>query len=672
MIIKRFEFSEGKTELVFNRYINVVPALKAAERYELLRGFVALVSDLSDPNIIQNVVEIETKGEQGNLSYEYLSQHRIFDAVKKNYVLGKDILHAIAKHDVSIPEFNPKNVNIVKMLKATPEGAIPELDELRNIYAEKIGSRNLLNEEVLQLDLQIKELEREISASGNLLQTYREILLAPLEDSEDEKQNILKPLREQKETFVENLTTIQEQVYAYKTSNLAKLNELVELAKEEAQDNANAMADELLGIYNEIVEQEDSLRSRGIFINEALEDYSEKKAEYEDLLSRISGPNVSDDKKKELESLHYHIKNYDDVYFGKKDVPTLDSLEDLEQNLLREMGFETWSGYLMADQVAASDPWVVRQSEDAKNAFKKAEETWLRVSAEIQSLDGYLEGLEYLNALQVDAKLVVGYAPEDDVPVEKLVTALRSSLVSTDEETPLSIALGNVISSFGITKPASTDIAHMIRIGDYLLEEGSIQKMINDLEAECASIGHQVQETDRQIAMVENELIGQKDGLVKKIAQEKSRRAQMEKEVVSKGATRSSKKELSEVMEEKAFSLQRKINDIILEEAERLHLEEFAYYLEAEPSDENKISNFLFSLFASLRDVGEVGSIPVLFDDIFSDLDDQTCDYVLRQILVYSDVAQIVILSDAQIVARWIAMNDPEKVALVKVEQLPV
>lgn len=672
MIIKRFEFSEGKTELVFNRYINVVPALKAAERYELLRGFVALVSDLSDPNIIQNVVEIETKGEQGNLSYEYLSQHRIFDAVKKNYVLGKDILHAIAKHDVSIPEFNPKNVNIVKMLKATPEGAIPELDELRNIYAEKIGSRNLLNEEVLQLDLQIKELEREISASGNLLQTYREILLAPLEDSEDEKQNILKPLREQKETFVENLTTIQEQVYAYKTSNLAKLNELVELAKEEAQDNANAMADELLGIYNEIVEQEDSLRSRGIFINEALEDYSEKKAEYEDLLSRISGPNVSDDKKKELESLHYHIKNYDDVYFGKKDVPTLDSLEDLEQNLLREMGFETWSGYLMADQVAASDPWVVRQSEDAKNAFKKAEETWLRVSAEIQSLDGYLEGLEYLNALQVDAKLVVGYAPEDDVPVEKLVTALRSSLVSTDEETPLSIALGNVISSFGITKPARTDIAHMIRIGDYLLEEGSIQKMINDLEAECASIGHQVQETDRQIAMVENELIGQKDGLVKKIAQEKSRRAQMEKEVVSKGATRSSKKELSEVMEEKAFSLQRKINDIILEEAERLHLEEFAYYLEAEPSDENKISNFLFSLFASLRDVGEVGSIPVLFDDIFSDLDDQTCDYVLRQILVYSDVAQIVILSDAQIVARWIAMNDPEKVALVKVEQLPV
>lgn len=670
MIIKRFEFSDKKTELSFGDRISVVPALKAAERYELLRGFAALVSDLSDPEIVQNTVEIETQGVPGILSYDYLSTHRIFDTVTRNYILSRDILNALVKKEVSIPEFNPKNVNVVKILKATPEGTIPELDVLRSLYAEKISSKKMLEEKVVHLDLDVRGLEREIENSKNLVQTYREILVAPLEDTENEKDNILKPLREQKESLIGQLENIQERIHSYKNSNLARLQELVDLATEEARDNANSMADYLLEIYNEVMEFEDQLNSKGIFINEALEDYSEKKKEYDDLLSRISGPDVSEKKKNELDSLHHHIKNYDAIYLNQKNPPTLESLELLEQEMLQEMGFETWSAYLMADQVAASDPWVVRQVEEAKVAFKKAEETWLRVSAEIQSLDGYLESLEYLNTLQVEAKMAVGYSLEENVPVEKLIAALRSSLVSSNEETPLSLALGGVISSFGITRPSGGDIAHMIRIGEHLLEDGSVQKMITDLELESLNIQNRIKETTERITLVENDLIGKKDGLLKKIAREKSLGGHFKKESENKSAEIQENFELIENLDNEIFALQRKINDIILEEAKRMHFEEFSYYAEAEPSDENKVSNFLFSLFASLRDVGEVGSIPVLFDDIFSELDESMCDYILRQIMVYSDVAQIVILSDAQIVARWISMNDSEQVALVKVEQI--
>jgi hypothetical protein len=658
MILKRFYFEEEGTEMTLHPCVSVVANLTSLERATIIRalGYVALGGDTD------SFPEIEINGEHCTLTPEVIQKFNLAGGVLDPIVTGNDIRLALEGPKADIPPFDPAQLDVVQFLVQTPEGIYPDLDSCRREYTRFTSGRLEYMRYMEQLKISYNDAIRRHDTAVNALNAAKRILTTPVQNDES-IQDASFPFEQQLDALQTQFNLIEAKIEDFKKADIVAFKNLIDACTREARETAAVIAEELERLIRFVSESERSLGERGIPIETTLEEYTKTKIELEIVEQKVAGPQISNEKREALESVHEEISLLEDNY--KKNATRIEELTRIQEELLRELGFPTWTAYLMAEQVAAADPLIVKELETSKVAYKEAEEKWLRVAAEIQSIEGYLESVEALDEIAATSKIVLGYTEDQDVSNEQIIKRLKSSMISLGDPTPLALETEKALASYGLPVPPGHDIVQMIRIGEEFLANDNANLALINLKRDRENILASIEAVKGQLKLIEEqsmdtaqEVIFQMGALNEAVIETRKEKDRLENEV-------SAKQELALLYEEGVKKTQNKINDLVLILAENEYIEQNGLHIEETFSPRDLLTNYLFQRFAAVRSVGTGGSFPIVFDDAFIDVPEDLLFVALQEIENYSQGNQVVILTDSQFIGNWALQLGPVQAEVV-------
>lgn len=663
MRLKRFVFPDTGNEVVLHPAISVLPNLTSAERYVILRsvGLIAMGGDE------QTFPEVEVDGSHLKLTPEVVESLGLAGIDSDLVITSHNVEEALRSDDAfRVDPFDPSKLDIPRFLMSTPSGHYPGLDTARSKYADTVASKNEHAAFVFGLQGRQMELERHLEGLRGSYMAYKHLLTnadAGVDPTADEA---IRPLKSQLRGLEGELKGVESRIRAYEQSDMGKLKEMVDTVRLESNTISKEIAEQIIALSKEVNGVESELEESGIPLGETLQRYANASNHLDIISKSMSGPVVSDAEHARLDDIRAEIAMLENSE-GIKRTAEIRALELERQQVLERLGFPTWSAYLMSEQVAAADPLTSRDREKARLSFNEAEEAWMRVSAHLQSREGYLDTVETLNELVGMSCVLLGYSPSQDVPIDKLVMALQSSIVPLGEPTVASKSLMDALDSFGMRVNDSRDVVFMVETAERLLAEESVLSAIQDLGRDRENILLSIQTIFGRIRVIEDERLSDASVLVGKTAHLRAEIHKTEQSLSLLAEEISAKMEMGEVFAKNITSWQRRINDMVLVIAEEQYrVENGLDMVREEPSPQERLERYLFGAFASVRNVGRAGPLPLVFDDPFFGLSEELTLAVLNEVLRLSATTQVIIVTDSQLVTNWAL-----QVGLVQAEVIP-
>jgi hypothetical protein len=647
MLFKRFWFPEEKSELLLHPAVSVLTNLTSYERAALIRsiGYIALGGDTDI------TPEVSINGTLLPLTPEVIAEYGLVGVNVDMLVTAEDIDAALRGTLDEVPPFDPNKVDVRAYLMRTPAGVNHDLDACREEYGKCVASRDAHAKQVEDLMRNLQDVERELAIAQRRLHDAKTILTTPAShDTATAKAK--EPFDQQLMMLNGQLRVVEHRIKEYSKSDLGQLKNLLDAVRQESLLLSNSVAEDLETKMRTVSDMERRMGERGIPLDATLERYNVASEKLDFFTAKMMGPNMSQGERDELEVIHEEIVSLDEN--NKKHVAKIAELNARQDAILHRHGFPTWAAYLMAEQVAAADPLTTRELESARAEFKEAEAHWLRVSALVQSTDGYMESLEALDQIITFAKQILGIGEEVQISVEELADALRATVLSTGEPTALSKELESRLVKMGLLVPQGHDISKMISAAENFLEANRAGVALQELIRERSRITESVQRVNEQIAMIDQQSMQAAQEVLSHISQVYEEVSEVEKKKRKIEAEINSNRNSGSGFVAKVQEAQRKINDLVLLMAEHDYLVEHGVMeQEEEFSHEDLLRRYLFDRFAAARSVGAVGSVPLVFDDAFMNLPVELLRVALGEVARFSEVSQSIILTDDPTISNW-------------------
>jgi hypothetical protein len=277
-----------------------------------------------------------------------------------------------------------------------------------------------------------------------------------------------------------------------------------------------------------------------------------------------------------------------------------------------------------------------------------------------------MESLEALDAVVALAKGLLGAPLDETIPVENLVEGLRSTVLSTGEPSALSGELENRLVKLGLLVPQGHDVAKMIGIAENFLAANRAGVALQELIRERSKLTESTQRVKEQIATIEQQSVAVAQEVLSHISNMYAEVQKAERERDALEAEINKKKSLGAHYVAGVQEAQRKINDLAILIAEHDYLVEHGVMEQSEKlSHEDLLKNFLFNCFAAVRNVASVGSLPLMFDDAFMNLPVELLRVGLDEVAKFSEVSQVLILTDDPTIANWALEVGPMQAKVV-------
>lgn len=662
MIITKYIFSNGEEEIVFHPSMSIITSTTIAEKKELVKAISGLITPENLRGLKSEIV-LDTGETLTEKDIQRLHDLNLLDYVKENVVTWNSIKDIVEVPEIHFEPFDPSTVNVEQFLLETPSGVAPLLDTLRETYVANTNKRDAIVEEHNTLTHLLAENKKTLANTEQIISVYKKALFAPWDEGTEGTKEIA-PLLSKKKKMEEQLAITKNKIFNYKESNLGSLEDAVIAAKQEANENAKRKANKIVLLRSLLDKQEKEMQAKGFDVEKVLEEFNKRKTAYEKVQEKFGNNTDNPSRiKEELESLHERIVNYQKFASRNKKMPPKEELESRQRDLLAQLGFSTWGAYVMADQVTAADPVLVKKLRKTESDFRKIEEVWLRMIAEMQKLDGYMENIEEMGQLLDQSRYLTGVGEGENMTIKEIADRLSKGYAPAEELGESGQKLSVKLEDLEVVDH-STDVVHLIRIAEQVLTESKVKQILSELANQQTQLEKHLSHLSAEISEIEKDLLGGKAQLLVGIARQEAILVE-NKNLVSETQEKimETLRHKSECEKEILFTKQQ-ISDLVISIFKKKHIEKQNALLSEKENVLSRLESFLFNLFASLHNVEEAGAVPVVFDDIFTHLDQQTAHFILDKIAVLGLSTQAIIISDSDVVSQWIVNSDQEMVGL--------
>jgi hypothetical protein len=357
--------------------------------------------------------------------------------------------------------------------------------------------------------------------------------------------------------------------------------------------------------------------------------------------------------------------------------------QESERRLLAELGFSSYSDYLLSTATLVVDPAAPRRLIDTRRRLDDAEAVWDEVTG--GSIRAQRERVEERQvALLVQARdLLGGRLPDGDVAV-----ALRE--LRTAPDAPDDLALVAALRDVGIVlDPAAVD---PIAIAEqFLAEADEAHARRAALQAELSSVADDLDDVQRELAalppldehtIAADDLEAARHALQR--AQDDEQRAQrlvvavrsaaaehraaiqrieaLEADLAGahaaeqQAAARVSQLEAATAAAETQHERHRRARQAVAERNDAV----------IDLTDVERIPTevYLLARIAGQREVGQAGSVPLVVADALNGLSVETTQGVLEVVERFAPVVQVVLMSDDPAIEEWAKSFGPEGAAV--------
>ncbi len=359
-------------------------------------------------------------------------------------------------------------------------------------------------------------------------------------------------------------------------------------------------------------------------------------------------------------------------------------LRAIEERLLADLGFETWSLYIMGVASPTSDGDRQQRYEVAKASYEFAEDELARAAGDpVHDVPELTSAERRVSELREQAAVLLGRQLGDD-PVAELrahVVPAGSLRGSIDEAV---IALRVAVIEAGVTLNDPSDQQELVgaaegflAAADRRLAEADERRkqtgeLAEQLAAERTKLAEVLSPAELRVELADDDpevgaIRARMDDSARRIERNEQRAAHVAAQRVVIERLRSAAESVVEAAESARRDLTRLVADLeransqltAVEERNRVaEIERAAQRLAARKSaaataDVEGVEWSLLARIASQRSVSFVGSMPLVIDDALSTFSFDRIETVYDRLARMSDVVQIFVLTDDPAVSSW-------------------
>jgi hypothetical protein len=452
-------------------------------------------------------------------------------------------------------------------------------------------------------------------------------------------------------------------------------------------ERANELADEFRRLQADVQVLEQRLEDRGFGPATAMHQLEQARAALAEAERGVAKPDLSPDDITELEAAHEAVLEAERKAsgFGRRNQKRLDEVRAAEQVILDRVGFPTWSAYVMGSTLLSIDPVAEQRLEKARFEVESAEAHWADITAMIEADPEHRSLIDQLEAVYLEAyDLLDGDEPEDVEAALRQVKVPRRE-VTTEE---LVDALVYQLELVGLNLPADmVGVDYAVVVADaFLAEAAGINDRIAELrderrrtESALESIEREQQTlaaADARVTTIDlTEPHAADDSDVDLVALEGELAAARENEADHRDAVEAREALVDAATQIDAVSTSRLIK-LATDLAEKVGQplddkprSEPAFEIDPGGDDAQSVPEaiefYLLARLAALRSVSFAGSVPLVLDDTFADIDPELVRSLLGKLERMAETVQVVYLGDDPTVANWALEAGFERAAVV-------
>ncbi len=354
-----------------------------------------------------------------------------------------------------------------------------------------------------------------------------------------------------------------------------------------------------------------------------------------------------------------------------------------ETTLLKQLGFETWSEYVMGVASPEAEAERQRRYEVAKATYEFAEDELARAAAQPAHDSPDLRAAERrVSELREQAARLLGRSPGPD-PVAELrehtvpAGSLRGSLTSAGSALRVALAEAgeHVPADESATALRDRAQAWLDGLGDRERELTELQTRYDQVEATIAATSRElellsVEHPAADVADDDPELLELRARLDAATVRVDAHRVALDRVGRLRARLAELVAEIGRLTDEVAAAerdvsltvarLDAAVEELTeaeqrwrLVEAERIATRRAAREARGADLDVDAIEWYLLARLAAQRSVSYVGSMPIAIDDAFGGWSTERLASVYHRLARMSDVVQVIMVSDDEDVARW-------------------
>lgn len=439
---------------------------------------------------------------------------------------------------------------------------------------------------------------------------------------------------------------------------------------------AAELADDFEQLQQDVERLEAALDREGAGASAAMERLEAARARVIEAERAMRKPDLSPEQVAELEAAHDEVieaeRKATGALVGRKSAARrLEEAREREQAILDDVGYPTWSSYVMGASLWSVDPQAEDRLDRAKFELEAAEAAWADLTAAIEANPEHARLLDRLEAVYVEAVDLLGGEPEDG----DLAKALRDLRVPDRE-----IGTGDLVDALvyqlelvGMELGANAVLDTVVAVADaFLAEAAGVSDRIAELRDRRAELDAELARTDVQAGESGSEPV------VDLTSPASGDMAERERELAEATEAEAAAAELLDArmaLVDAAIQME----SVASARCRRIAAEIFGVDAEAEPSsggstgggdepDEirDALEMYLLARMADARSVSYAGSVPVVLDDALSSLAPATVQTVLDKLDRMAEAVQVIYLSDDPTITSWAENAGFERAAVVQ------
>lgn len=681
--------ADGSQVLDLHPRLSVVFGLDPAERSHVLDAVAALPSgDAAGAHGL-----LEAHGILLDLTTENLALLELHEP-KVNVLRPSDVPGAMDPDEL--------RKAVERHLLSWPTGRQPALDSARSAYESAKQACDALRATCTEAREQLHHLSKEREdAQGQLghlaadLDPFSEQKVQHARDALAAIEAELglrgsEPPAERVERLTAQMQAIEDRLAALPTGDTSGVARALALVKDPPQGGvqpdpeAQHLADDVDALQKEIEAFEESLAEEGISLTKAMAELEESRAELLAAEAKMARREPTEAERIELESIHDQIQDLDGKVDsrigGAKARRQVEELLAKERAILDELGFRSWTEYIMGSSLIGIDPEAQNRVERARIDVEVREGRWVRLTERLESEPAYKERLDRLEAVYLAAfDLLEGREPDD------LSAALRALTV----EVPAMSALDAAAELWDALEEAGVELegdelpfeAILAAAESWLREIHGAEAQRPLLEQERAACATQLDAADAELedldAGVEREQEMPDDprwaAAVAALngAEARHHRHLTTQEQVAPLQQRLDEANALERSAQEEVEARQVLVDAaaVQERATRAALDQVLDLLADDPEvaeavaaesggaamgpDREELEMFLLSALTGLRAASYAGSVPMCIDGILDPLEPSDAFALLARVERLSDAVQVIVFTESVDVAMW-------------------
>lgn len=253
-------------------------------------------------------------------------------------------------------------------------------------------------------------------------------------------------------------------------------------------ERGHELADEVIDLEKKVADLEGELDKRGLASGAALKQLETARKELASAEKAMRKPELTPEDIAAIEEAHEAVLEAETKASGafkRAGQKRLDQALLRQQEILDQIGFPTWSSYVMGAGLLAIDHAAEQRLEQARINMEATETHWAHVCEEIESNPAHRQLLDRLEEVYLEAfDLLGGHEPDDlEIALRELQVPKRE--VTTDE---LVDALAYQLELVGLELPDGSGTDLTIMAAEAFIEEASaIESRIAELRDERAT-----------------------------------------------------------------------------------------------------------------------------------------------------------------------------------------